>query len=291
VIVGLGFKVAVVPFHAWAPDVYEGAPTPVVAFIATGSKVASFVVAGKIVLVGFAGLAGSARWSVTEGPQAGWTFMLAMLAVASMVWGNVAAIAQKNVKRLLAYSSIAHAGYILIAIIATNHMGVVSVLYYLIAYSLANLGAFGVVAVLTRAAGGDDLEDFDGMAQRAPLLSLLLLIFVLSLAGIPPLAGFFGKLFLFAAAVQADPQNLGLLWLVVIGVATSAVSLYYYLALLKRVYVLPPREGRGPVHSPALARVTLAVTALAVVAVGVFPQPFVQGIGELLPRTVFVFKG
>ena len=277
-IVGIGFKIAVVPFHLWAPDAYEGAPTPVGAFIATGSKVASFVVGAKILLLGFPELKGSALWLHW---QPGWALILAVIATASMVWGNVAAIAQTNVKRLLAYSSVAHAGYILIGIIASTSMGTASVLFYLVAYSLTNLGAFGVVAALTRAAGGDDLEDFDGMAQRAPGMSLLLLVFVLSLAGIPPLAGFFAKLYVFAAAVGADQPGYGLLWLVVVAVGTSAVSLYYYLLLLKHVYVHAPKRA-GAVAVPLYLRVTLTLVAVAVVLLGVLPQTLLQTFIDLV---------
>lgn len=284
-LVGVGFKIAVVPFHLWAPDTYEGAPTPVAAFIATGSKLASFVVGGKILLIGLGGLAGSAmiswtdliagRWAQSCGFSAGWVMVLALLAAASMIWGNVAAISQRNAKRLLAYSSIAHAGYLLLGLIAVNETGLTALLFYLVVYGITNLGAFGVIAALTRAAGGDDIEDLNGMAQRAPFLSLMLLIFVLSLAGIPPLAGFFGKFYLFAAAVKADAQNLGLLWLVAIGIATSAVSLYYYLILLKHVYVLPPRlhetvSVSGYWCSP------LGALTFAVLALGVYPQPLVE---------------
>jgi NADH-quinone oxidoreductase subunit N len=289
ILVGLGFKIAVVPFHAWAPDAYEGAPTPVTAFIATGSKVAAFVVAAKILVVGFPAMAGAARFTWAEllrldlsGMQfaAGWVSMLALVATASMVWGNVAAIAQKNVKRMLAYSSIAHGGYILVGVVAADHMGMTSVLYYVVAYALANLGAFGVVAVLTRAAGGDDLDDMDGMVQRAPGLSLMLLIFVLSLAGVPPLAGFFGKFYVFIAAVNADPKGLGLTWLVVVALATSAVSLYYYLVLLKHVFVSPARTTTARVLTPPVQRVTLAVLAILVVVLGAYPQPLVEMFAE-----------
>ncbi len=308
VIVGLGFKIAVVPFHLWAPDAYEGAPTPVAAFIATGSKVASFFIAGKILLTGLQGVAGEALINLRETTRGimalatgdythlasgiqfsgGWMVILAVVASASMIWGNVAAIQQRNVKRLLAYSSIAHAGYILIGVIAANQMGSTAVLFYLVIYSLTNLGAFGVVAALTRAAGGDDLEDLNGMSQRAPFLSFWMLIFILSLAGIPPLAGFFGKFYLFAAAVQADPHNLGLLWLVVIAIVTSAISLYYYLILLKHIYVLPPRIS-DRVESPAHWRWTIFVLGMAVIGFGVCPQGLAEFLDMLSQSGGWVF--
>jgi len=268
IIVGFGFKVAVVPFHLWAPDAYEGAPTPVTALIATGSKVASFFVLLKLMLVSFGGVAGSAFWGHFA---SGWTMLLALVATASMVLGNFAAIAQRNVKRLLAYSSIAHAGYILVGMVAATKMGATSVLFYLIVYALANLGAFGVLAALSGRAGGEDMADFNGMARRAPFMSLLMLVFLLSLAGIPPLGGFLGKFYLFAAAVQRDPQQFGLLWLVIIGILTSAVSLYYYLIVLKHFYVEKPVDT-SRIETPVYLNVALALVAAGVIALGLFPQ-------------------
>jgi NADH-quinone oxidoreductase subunit N len=279
-VVGFGFKVAVVPFHLWAPDAYEGAPTPVTAFIATGSKVASFFVFVKVVVIAFSGMKGSAFWGQTA---SGWTLLLAATATASMILGNVVAITQHNVKRLLAYSSIAHAGYIFVGLIAAKPMGVTAVLFYLIVYSLTNIGAFGVVAALSSRAGGDDMDNFNGMARRAPLLSLLMLIFVLSLAGIPPLAGFFGKFYLFAAAVQRDPQNLGLLWLVILAILMSAVSLYYYLILLKHIYIIAPKDTTR-VETPTYLNVCLAVVALAVVLLGIFPERLLSLLNSLVEQ-------
>jgi NADH-quinone oxidoreductase subunit N len=271
-IIGFGFKVAIVPFHLWAPDAYEGAPTPVTAYIATGSKVASFFILLKVLFIGFAGLQGSAYWGNFA---SGWTMLLAVTAAVSMVLGNCAAIVQHNVKRLLAYSSIAHAGYIFIGIIAATRMGATSVLFYIIVYALTNLGAFGVVAALSSRAGGDEMKNFDGMARRAPFLSLLMLIFLLSLAGIPPLGGFFGKFYLFASAVQKDAQHFGLLWLVVLGIVMSAVSLYYYLILLKHIYVIDAPD-QSPIITPTYLNVALGLVALAVVALGVYPKPILE---------------
>jgi NADH-quinone oxidoreductase subunit N len=280
VLVGLGFKVAVVPFHLWAPDAYEGAPTPVAAFIATGSKVASFVVLTKVLVLGFPGMAGAAFWG-NFAP--GWVLIIALTGAASMVLGNTVAIVQSNIKRLLAYSSIAHAGYIFVGLAAATSYGVSAVLFYVIVYVLANLGAFGVVAVLASRAGGEELKNFDGMARRSPLLSLLLLVFVLSLAGIPPLGGFFGKFYLFAAAVQRDSVNFGLLWLVVIGILMSAVSLYYYLIILKHVYVHEaPKADR--LTTPRYLNYTMAAVALAVIGMGLFPEPILALLKRLVER-------
>lgn len=267
-IVGFGFKVAVVPFHLWAPDAYEGAPTPVTAFIATGSKVASFFVLVKFLFIGFAGMRGSANWGHWT---SGWTMLLAATGATSMILGNVVAILQRNVKRMLAYSSIAHAGYILIGFVAASELGATSVLFYVIIYALTNIGAFGVIAALAKQSGGDNLENYDGMARRAPFLSLLMLIFILSLAGIPPLGGFFGKFYLFAAAVQRDSVNFGLLWLVILGIVMSAVSLYYYLVLLKHFYITAPKDPTR-IETPTYLNAVLAAVALAVIGLGVFPE-------------------
>jgi NADH-quinone oxidoreductase subunit N len=277
-LVGFGFKVAVVPFHLWAPDAYEGAPTPVTALIATGSKVASFFVLTKLVMVGFAGMPGSALWG---NMASGWTLVLAIAAAASMILGNVAAIVQTNVKRLLAYSSVAHAGYIMVGLIAATKMGAVSVLFYVIVYALTNLGAFGVVAVLSHRTGGESLVDFNGMARRAPLMSLLMLVFMLSLAGIPPLGGFFGKFYLFAAAIQRDAQTFGLLWLVALGIAMSAVSLYYYLVVLKHMYV-ETSDAPGKVEVPPMFSVVLAILAGTVLAMGLAPERILALLNDLM---------
>ncbi|MBM3861371.1 MAG: NADH-quinone oxidoreductase subunit N [Verrucomicrobia bacterium] len=280
VLVGLGFKVAMVPFHLWAPDAYEGAPTPVTAFIATGSKVASFFVLVKVLMVAFAGAVGSAYWGAFE---SGWAMVLGLTATASMVLGNCAAIVQRNVKRLLAYSSIAHAGYILVGLVAASSTGATAVLFYVIVYAITNLGAFGVVAALASRAGGDDLEHFNGMAKRAPFLSLLMLVFVLSLAGIPPLGGFFGKFYLFAAAVECDAEMFGLLWLVALGIVMSAVSLYYYLVLMKHMYVLPAKDETR-IATPGHLKMALAFCAAGVVLLGVFPEPILALLKALVVR-------
>lgn len=280
VLVGLGFKVAMVPFHLWAPDAYEGAPTPVTAFIATGSKVASFFVLVKVLMIGFASAAGSAYWGAFS---SGWVMVLGITAAASMLLGNCAAIVQTNVKRLLAYSSIAHAGYILIGIVAATSTGASAVLFYVIVYAITNLGAFGVVAAISTRTGGDGLEHFNGMAKRAPFLSLLMLVFVLSLAGVPPLGGFFGKFYLFAAAVERDAQNFGLLWLVVLGILMSAVSLYYYLILLKHFYVLPAKDETR-IATPGHVNMALAICAVGVIILGVWPEPILALLNTLVLR-------
>lgn len=272
VVAGLGFKVAAVPFHLWAPDAYEGAPTPSAALIATGSKVASFFILAKLMMLGFAGNEGSADWRQMV---SGWTLALALVATASMVFGNLAALAQVSVKRLLAYSAIAHAGYMLLAIIANSTEGLTSLLYYVFVYGLATMGAFGVVSVVEQKAGGDKLSDFAGLSRRAPVLSLCLLVFMLSLAGIPPLAGFFGKFYLFAAAAHSG-AGMGLLWLVIVAIATSVVSLYYYLMVLKQVYVREPADGGEPFEGTYVAAAVCSVLCLAVLLLGCFPSALVH---------------
>jgi NADH-quinone oxidoreductase subunit N len=269
---GFGFKIAAAPFHPWAPDVYEGAPPTAAAFVASGSKVASFVVLARLLLVGFAGTGGNAAWRTFE---AGWLPVLAVLASLSMVIGNLAAIAQSQVRRLLAYSAVAHAGYALPGLIAHTPAGLAALVYYVVTYALAVLGAFGVVGVVERQTGGSRLTDFAGLARRSPLLSICLLVFLLSLAGIPPLAGFFGKFYLFASAAAGSP-NLGLLWLVILAIAMSAVSLYYYLLVLKQVFVA---EANVTIGEPAADRLTSALVALlaaAVIVLGCVPHLLVD---------------
>src|SRR6266705_2848282 len=245
-VVGFGFKVAAVPFHLWAPDAYEGAPTSSAAFIASGSKVASFFIFAKVMMLGFAGAEGSGAW---RSYAPGWVPVVAVVAAASMVLGNLADIVQTNVRRLLAYSAIAHAGYMLLAVVSHAGLGVAALVYYAVTYGLTTLGAFGVVSVVQQQGGGDALSDFRGLSRRAPVLSFCMMIFMLSLAGIPPLAGFFGKFYIFASVLGAGSRNLGLLWLVILALALSAVSLYYYLQVLKQIYVL---EAPAPAsHSPA----------------------------------------
>lgn len=264
-LVGLGFKVAAVPFHFWVPDVYQGAPVPSAALIASGSKVAGFFILYQVLVLGLAGAAGSSTW---HGHAAGWMPVVAVVAALSMVLGNLVAILQTSVRRLLAYSAIGHAGYMLLSILAHTNQSFTSLLYYAITYALTVLGAFGVVAVVEQATGGDTLAHFAGLSRRAPLVSMCMLVFMLSLAGIPPLAGFFGKFYVFASALSADH---GLLWLVVLAIAMSVVSLYYYLKVLKSIYVGEPASD-APVQVPMVQQVVLGLIALGVVVLGCAPD-------------------
>lgn len=275
-VVGFGFKVAAVPFHLWAPDAYEGAPTPSAAFIATGSKVASFFILAKVMMIGFAGAEGSGAW---RGFISGWVPTVAVVAALSMVLGNLTAIAQSSVKRLLAYSAIAHAGYMLLGVLANTETSLASLLFYVITYAVTTLGAFGVVQVVEDATGSDSIESFAGLSRRAPVLSLCLLVFLLSLGGIPPLAGFIGKFFVFSAVVGADAKHLGLLWLVVLAIAMSAVSFYYYLRVLKAAYVVDRTDatnGADAIGVPVATLVVLVVLALIVVLLGCAPGWLLQ---------------
>jgi NADH-quinone oxidoreductase subunit N len=278
-VIGFGFKVAAVPFHLWAPDAYEGAPTPSAAFIASGSKVASFFIFAKVMMLGFAGAEGSGAWREFV---SGWVPAIAVIAALSMVLGNLVAIVQTGVRRLIAYSAIAHAGYMLLAVLSHDKEAIGSLIYYAVTYGLTTIGAFGVVAVVEDKTGDDKLSNFAGLSRRAPVVSFCMLIFMLSLAGIPPLAGFFGKFYVFAAAVKSDSQNLGLLWLVVLAVAMSAVSLYYYLQVLKQIYVEdspnPADEGTVPVFT----QVALCLLAAGVMLFGCAPGLLVGPLARVI---------
>lgn len=268
VLAGLGFKVSLVPFHQWTPDVYEGAPTPITAFLSVASKAAGFAALLRLLYVAL--------------PPEAWVAILAVLAVFSMSLGNLLALAQRNIKRMLAYSSIAHAGYILIGVAAVTGLpapsggefigsGIGAVLYYLLAYTFTNVGAFAVAIMIERALGSDAIPDYAGLSQRAPRAAFAMGIFMLSLTGVPPLALFWGKLFLFGAAIQN-----GFLWLAVAGILNSVVSLYYYAGVIWAMYLMPPPEGAGPVDESALTRAVLTATVAGTVVLGIYANPFVR---------------
>jgi NADH-quinone oxidoreductase subunit N len=281
-LIGFAFKIAAAPFHLWAPDAYQGAPIPSAAFIASGSKVASFVVLGKIVLVGFGPVHGSSAWHAMA---AGWSPVLAVLAALSILIGNLVALAQTNVRRLLAYSAVAHAGYTLLGLVAGGRDGFSATLFYATVYAITLVGAFGVVAVVRSESGGDDLENFSGLAERAPLLAGGMTIFMFSLAGIPPLAGFFGKFYLFSAALRAD-GDYGLLWLVGFALFGSFVSLYYYLIVLKAIFVDQPSRASpalDQMSSNLLQRSAIAVLAGIVLLLGIMPDTLTARILAAMP--------
>jgi NADH-quinone oxidoreductase subunit N len=287
---GLGFKVAAVPFHLWAPDTYEGAPAPAAAFIASVSKVASFALLVGIASVSLVPASAGAGARVEMGLSAAFrpvffnllvSFLVFAMAAASMVVGNLAALAQISVRRLLAYSAIAHAGYILLGIGANSSKSSAAVLYYILTYGLTTIGAFGVVDVVQRATGSDKLDAFLGLHKRNPILAAVLLVLFLSLAGIPPLVGFWAKFNLFAAVLGVS-GGLVPFALVALAVAFSAVSLYYYLQVLKRAYVMPAVEETRIKAHPATMVVLVAIAA-AVVLLGCFPALLQGWIQSLYP--------
>jgi NADH-quinone oxidoreductase subunit N len=254
---GLFFKVAAVPFHQWVPDVYEGAPTPIAAYVSVASITASFAVLIRLLT------------SVFGGSQAAWLYLVAGVAVTSLTWGNLAALTQTNLKRLLAYSSISHVGYILLGLVAWNATGFTGIVYYLIAYGFMTMGAFAVIIVMRqRGIIGDTLDDLDGLYQRNPALALLLLIFMLSLAGIPPTAGFMGKYFIFQALIETHHPVLAIL------AALYAVpALYYYLRVVVHAWMRTPGDVPAPQMSSAQA-FALGVTLFVTLAAGLYPEPF-----------------
>ena len=257
-LVGFGFKISSVPFHMWAPDVYQGAPTSVTALIATGSKAAAFAALIRVLVVAL------------RGAQADWTALLWVVAALTMTVGNVAAIAQSNLKRMLAYSSVAHAGYMLVGLVAGGTAGAGAVLFYLLTYTFTTAGTFGVITLCERArAEAVEVGDYAGLARRHPTLAAVLGLFLLSLVGIPPLAGFVGKFYLFGAAVRA-----GYVWLAVIAVLNSAVAAYYYLRVVVYMYMREP-EGAATAWVPSFAgALALAIALVGVVLLGVVPAPF-----------------
>jgi NADH-quinone oxidoreductase subunit N len=273
VAVGFGFKIAAAPFHLWAPDAYQGAPTVSAGFIASSSKVASFFVFAQVATLALLPAAGSGAFHAYA---PGWVPVLSILAALSMIAGNLAAIAQTSLRRLLAYSAIGHAGYMLLGILAHTPQGLEALVYYVITYALASVGAFGVLGAL-EAGGVDRIADLRGLSRRAPSLALCLLIFLLSLAGIPPLAGFFGKFYLFTAALNAEP-HLGMLWLVLLAVAMSAVSLYYYLRVLKHAWVAESSDDTLIRVAP-FTRVAVWLLAALVVLFGCVPGVLLRWIG------------
>ena len=285
-LVGFGFKIAAAPFHLWAPDVYQVAPVSTAAFISSASKVASFVVLGKLLFIGFGPVVGSAAW---HGMVAGWAPVLGVIAVLSIVIGNLVALAQSNVRRLLAYSAVGHAGYALLGIVSGTPEGFAATLFYATVYAITLVGAFAVVGWVRRETGGDNISDFRGLAKRSPLLATCLAIFMLSLAGLPPLSGFFGKFYLFSAALYAG-QNNGLLWLVVIALLGSFISLYYYLMVLKAAFVdQPSTMSSAEVVSPTAINVgqtgerfVIGLLAAAVLLLGVMPDTLLARIATAL---------
>jgi len=265
---GMFFKVAAVPFHQWAPDVYEGAPTPISAYVSVASKTASFAMFLRLVINVFGG---SQTTNVFGNSQTTWVYIISGVAVASLTWGNLAALTQTNMKRLLAYSSISHVGYILLGLVAWNETGLVGIMYYLIAYAFMTIGAFAVVIVMRqRGLIGDELADLDGLYQRSPAAAFLLLIFMLSLAGIPPTAGFVAKYFIFQALIESHHPVLA-----VFAALYIVPGLYYYFRVVKHAWMKKPGDAPAP-HMSSAQAVALGAALFVTLAAGIYPDPFVR---------------
>lgn len=258
ILVGFSFKISAFPFHFWAPDVYEGAPTPIAGFLSTASKAAGFVVVIRVL---------ASVYSPAVTPD--WINTLAIISVLTMTIGNVLALAQRNIKRLLAYSSIAHAGYILIGVVAYSQLGMTSVVFYLIAYLITNLAAFGIVMTFSQVVGSDEISAYSGLSRRKPWLALAMLVAFLSLAGMPPLAGFMAKIFVFAAAVKSD-----FIWLAFVGVLNSIVGLYYYLTVLKYVYLFRSDDEDKPLPISRPYMIALTILIFGIILVGTLFGPW-----------------
>jgi NADH-quinone oxidoreductase subunit N len=258
-VVAFGYKIAAAPFHMWAPDVYEGAPTSVTAFMSVGPKAAGFAAIGRVFLIAL------------SSAKVEWTAILIPVAILTMAVGNIVALSQTNIKRMLAYSSIAHAGYALLGIIAGTQEGMAAMMNYLLIYSFMNIGAFTIVIML-RSDGfeGDKLSDYEGLAKTHPLASALMLVFMFSLTGIPPTGGFTGKFYLFMSII-----NEGYAWLAVVAIVFSAISAYFYLRVVMLMYMKDPQETPVLSLSPALG-LTLIITVVMVLAMGILPATFVD---------------
>ncbi len=257
-VTGFGVKMAAVPFHMWAPDVYHGSPAPVAAFLITASEAAAFAAALRIFFVGLPAI------------QEYWTVVFVTLAVVTMTFGNITAIVQTNMRRMLAYSAVAQAGYIMVGLAVASERAVSAMLYYLIAYAFTTLGAFAVVILLGRYHPAEEIADFRGLSRRAPLFAITLAVFMLSLIGLPPTAGFFGKFYLFQAAVAE-----GMAWLALVMVINSMVSIPYYWGVVQTMY-LREGEAKEPLPAPAGVRWTAALGLAATLALGLFPDQVVQ---------------
>ncbi|MBD3258634.1 NADH-quinone oxidoreductase subunit N, partial [candidate division GN15 bacterium] len=259
ILIGFGFKVAAVPFHAWVPDVYQGAPTPVTAFFSVAPKAAGFAVMLRIFVFGFSGVSQLA-------------IVFWILAVLTMTLGNVLALRQDNIKRMLAYSSISHAGYILIALAVGGADAVSAAVFYLVAYTMFNLGGFAVVSILeTRTGSKADFSELVGLSKTHPYIAAVLALFMFALSGFPPTAGFFGKFYIFSAAVES-----GFIWLAVIGVMNSFVSVYYYLRVIKTSYFDTAETAAKPALITPSIVVALLITAVGTLGLGFFPQQLLE---------------
>ncbi len=269
VAVGFGYKIAAVPFHMWSPDVYEGAPTPITAFLSVGPKAAGFAVLVRFFYTVFAvpDVAAGA-WKLSGGVD--WTLLFAVLSAVTMSVGNLVAIKQNNVKRLLAYSSIAHAGYMLMGFVLLSPAGLKAILFYLVVYLFMNLGAFYVVILVANGTRSEDIADYSGLGNRAPFIAISLAIFLFSLTGIPPFSGFIGKVYLFAEVI-----NKGVYWLAVVAALNSVVSLYYYARIVKVMFLEEPKDKSGIAVSP-VPRAVLCLLAIPTLLLGIYWEPVIR---------------
>ncbi|MGA6994570.1 MAG: NADH-quinone oxidoreductase subunit N [Candidatus Deferrimicrobiaceae bacterium] len=269
VTVGFGYKIAAVPFHMWSPDVYEGAPTPVTAFLSVGPKAAGFAVLVRFFYTVFASPdAAGGMWKLSSSVD--WTFMFAVLSAVTMTVGNLVAINQRNVKRLLAYSSIAHAGYMLMGFVLLTAAGLKAILFYLVVYLFMNLGAFYVVVLVANGSRDEDISHFSGLGTRAPLAAVSLAVFLFALTGIPPFSGFIGKVYLFAEVI-----NRGVYWLALVAAINSVVSLYYYARIVKVMFLEDPTQtSKLPVSF--VPRVMLAILVVPTLLLGIYWEPVIR---------------
>lgn len=264
IIAGIGFKLALVPFHMWAPDVYQGSPTPITGFLSVGSKAAGIVAFSRIFVNGLIAFADSVMRPLD------WGIIVAVMAAAAMVWGNLAAIRQDNIKRMLAFSSIAQVGYIMVGMLSASAMGIASIGYYMFLYLFANMGAFAAATFFGDRSGSDNISRYAGLSQSSPVFAACLSVFMLSLAGIPPLGGFAAKYLVFAAGIQA-----GYTWLVILGLLMAVVSLYYYANVVKVMY-FAPGESIVDLKLSFTARLMLAIGVAGVIIFGVYPEPIIK---------------
>jgi NADH-quinone oxidoreductase subunit N len=254
----LGFKIGAVPFHSWIPDTYHGEPTPITAFLSIAPKGAAFAILLRLFFVSLAAL------------KPAWVLLLVGVSILSMTYGNIVAIAQRNIKRLLAYSGIAQIGNILIGLAAGTKMGEDAILFYLLTYLFANLGAFAVVIAVSNLIRSDEIDDYSGLNRRSPFLAFAMLIFLLSLAGVPPLAGFIGKLYIFLAAIKQE-----LYTLIIVGLVNIVISLYYYLIIVKKMYINEPTDRSPLIVSPSMQAV-IYVGLAGTLMLGIYPKPFIE---------------
>ncbi len=272
-IVGFGYKISAVPFHFWTPDVYEGAPITITAFLSVASKAAGFAMMIRFFKISFLdptiGNLSLGSWASFPGFE--WNQVLAVLSVLTMTLGNVIAIWQNNLKRLLAYSSIAHAGYMLLGVVVLSNQGIAAVMIYFVVYLLMNLGAFYTVMIVADKIGSEDIDAYKGLGYRSPLIGVALTVFLLSLTGIPPTAGFVGKLYVFAALINAK-----WFWLAIVGALNSVVSLYYYVRVLRNMFLRQPEDSSEPIRFSPFQIVLLLVLLVPTLVLGVYFSPLVE---------------